>query len=85
MGKRDGKQQGPQTHAEGQHGDKTHAAFIEALHHKLPDSEALEAPKMADPDADAFGEPHPGRHRLNEDREQHDRAEKQSEANRLRG
>jgi hypothetical protein len=32
---------------------------------------------------DAFGRPHPGHHRLTEDREQHDAAEKDSEANRL--
>jgi len=85
MGKRDGKQPGPQTHAEGQHGDKTHSAFIDALHHKLAGSESAEPEKTDDPDTDAFGVPIPGRHRLHEDREQHDRAEKGSEANRLRG
>src|SRR5881628_84416 len=32
MQNRDGQQKGPQEHAEGQHGDKAHSAFIEGLH-----------------------------------------------------
>jgi hypothetical protein len=32
MGKRDGQQKGAQTHAEGQHGAKARARFIESLH-----------------------------------------------------
>ncbi len=34
MSKRDGHQQGPQDHAEGAHGSKTHHAFIQQLHSK---------------------------------------------------
>lgn len=32
MSKRDGQQKGPQQHAEGQHGELTHARFLEQLH-----------------------------------------------------
>jgi hypothetical protein len=31
MGKRDGEQKGPQQHAEGQHGERTHSRFIEQI------------------------------------------------------
>lgn len=72
MGKRDGQQKGAQTHAEGQHGAKAHAHFIDSLHDG-PD------PSAADVDT-TFNE---GGHRLREDREQHDEAEKNSEKNRL--
>ena len=34
MGKRTGRQKGPQQHAEGQHGERTHARFIEQLHQR---------------------------------------------------
>jgi hypothetical protein len=88
MSKRDGTQQGPQTHGEGQHGEKTTAAFIENLHARHPDTEQLDAEQSdavpAHPDADVYGRPTGGRHRLVEDRQQHDDAEKNSEANRLR-
>ncbi len=72
MGKRDGQQKGPQTHAEGQHGDKAHSRFIEQLHEGRQ-------PSGQDLGADAVE----GAHRLDEDREQHDEAEKNSEKNRL--
>ncbi|HEV7994278.1 MAG TPA: hypothetical protein VGP25_20810 [Gemmatimonadaceae bacterium] len=35
MGKRDGQQPGPQQHAEGQHGARTHARFLEQIHRGL--------------------------------------------------
>ena len=84
MGKRDGKQQGQQTHAEGQHGEKTHAAFIEALHHKATESDTPDRAPPEEADVDAAGRPIVGHHRLREDRQQHDEAEKNSEGNRLR-
>ena len=90
MGKRDGEQKGAQTHAEGQHGDKTHNAFIDDLHGRHGGSEESEgAPQNGNAanaanDVDAYGRPISGHHRLHEDREQHDEAEKNSEANRLR-
>ncbi len=72
MGKRDGRQKGAQTHAEGQHGKKAHSRFIETLHEgRAPAEQELPA------------EPQEGRHRLREDRQQHDEADKNSEKNRL--
>ena len=72
MGKRDGQQKGAQTHAEGQHGKKAHSRFIETLHEsRAPSANELE------------GDSEQGRHRLREDREQHDEADKNSEKNRL--
>ena len=85
MGKaQDGNQQGAQNHAEGQHGDKAHSAFIEDLHGKHGGSEESEGAPQEQNDVDAYGRPIAGHHRLHEDREQHDEAEKNSEANRLR-
>ena len=72
MGKRDGRQKGAQTHAEGQHGKKAHTRFIESLQEgRAPSAQELGA------------EAEEGEHRLHEDREQHDEAEKNSEKNRL--
>lgn len=76
-----GHQKGPQQHAEGQHGRRTHAAFIDGLHGRHGGSEESEgAPQEQGPDS---GESIRGHHRLSEDRQQHDEAEKNSEANRL--
>ena len=72
MGKRDGRQKGAQTHAEGQQGKKAHARFIESLQ----EGGAASAEELG---AEAVE----GAHRLREDREQHDEAEKNSEKNRL--
>jgi hypothetical protein len=49
MGKRDGRQKGAQTHAEGQHGAKARARFIESLHegneqHQEAENEAEKKP-----------------------------------------
>jgi hypothetical protein len=84
MSKRKGRQQGPQTHAEGEHGDKTHSEFIEEIHGRHGGSEESEGSPQGGNDFDAFGRPTGGHHRLDEDREQHDEAERNSEANRLR-
>lgn len=73
MGKSRGKQKGAQQHAEGQHGEKTHRAHIEQLQ-SGPEREAQ------GPDNDHAAE---GKHRLFEQREQHDEADKNSEKNRL--
>lgn len=72
MTKRDGQQKGAQTHAEGEHGTKAHARFIESLH----ESREPPAPEVGTESAE-------GGHRLREDREQHDEADKNSEKNRL--
>jgi len=82
MANRSGNQKGPQQHAEGQQGEKTHAAFLKGRHSGSPESEA--APQ-GENDADVYGQPKTGHHRLDEDREQHDEAEKNSENNKLRG
>ncbi len=71
MQTRDGHQKGPQVHAEGGHGDKTRSKIIEQLHSGAK-HEVVEHP-----------EPHEGSHRLVEDRQQHDAAEKRSEKTRL--
>jgi hypothetical protein len=40
MAERKGQQKGPQQHAEGQHGEKTHERFIEQIHKAMdPDDE----------------------------------------------
>ena len=78
MANEKGRQQGPPDHAEGQHGDKTHEEFIEGLHGRHGGSEESEGAPQ-----DHSDEPTAGHHRLDEVREQHDEAEKNSEANRL--
>ena len=72
MGKRDGHQKGAQRHAEGQHGKKAHARFIEQLQEGRPPAAA-----------ERSGDGKQGGHRLNEDRQQHDEGDKNSEKNRL--
>lgn len=84
MTDRDGEQQGAQDHDEGQHGDKTHSAFIEELHGRHGGSEESEGSPQGENDVDVYGQPITGHHRLREERQQHDEAEKNSEANRLR-
>ena len=77
MGKRDGQQKGPQEHAEGQHGERAHARFVEQLHQPMRgDDDAASVPNVVKSDE--------GRHRLDEDRQQHDEADKNSEFNRQR-
>ena len=77
MGKRDGRQKGPQKHAEGQHGERTHARFLEQIHEKLDrgDDDA------SAPDVDRSDE---GRHRSDGDGQQHDDADKNSGFDRQR-
>lgn len=71
MGNRKRRQPGPQRHAEGQHGQKTHTRFIEMLNDSDTSREARA--KRAE------GPPVEGHHRLRQDRRQHDEAEKGSE------
>ena len=62
---------GAQEHAEGQHGDRTHARFQEQIH---------ESPRT---EADNIIATHrEGKHRLDEGREQHDEADQQQDQNR---
>lgn len=67
MANRKSRQPGPQQHAEGMHGERTHARFIEQLQEGSPQRKATEGANVE------------GHHRLHQDREQHDEAEKNSE------
>lgn len=65
---------GPQGHAEGEHGDKTHARLIQQLHegeHRESRADRIEHDRELQAEK--------GGRRLVEDREQHDEAEKNSE------
>jgi hypothetical protein len=80
MQNRDGVQKGPQDHAEGQHGSKTRSKILEQLHSgngatNHDSSEELKRPKHL--------AHHNAAHRLFEERQQHDEAEKNSEKTRL--
>ena len=77
MPKDRGKQKGPQRHAEGQHGEKAHQRFIEQLHVGTSHEPREEKEKSREQHRQD------GEHRLFEQREQHDEAEKNSEWNRL--
>lgn len=80
MQNRDGLQKGPQDHAEGQHGSKTHGKFIEQLHSGNGEPANRSEPREASPRNPGH---HNAVHRLTEDREQHDEAERNSEKTRL--
>jgi hypothetical protein len=79
MSERDADKKQTYRKAEGQHGEKTHEAFIEGLHGRHGGSEESEGR----PQGPQSGAPIEGHHRLFEDRQQHDEAEKKSEATRL--
>ena len=71
--------QGKKPSVEGRHGDKTHSAFLENLHTSSRTDDEATGKQLGD-----AANPGPdGRHRLREDRQQHDEAEKDSEYNRL--
>jgi hypothetical protein len=81
MQNRDGVQKGPQDHAEGGHGAKTRSKIREQLHSgngAVAQNNAANG--MSDSDRQAH---HQAAHRLFEDRQQHDEAEKRSEKTRL--
>ncbi|HKW48076.1 MAG TPA: hypothetical protein VJN70_11540 [Gemmatimonadaceae bacterium] len=67
-------QKGPQDHAEGQHGDKTHSKIQEQLR-DAPREESRED-RLERERREAAEQ---GRRRLVEDRQQHDEAERNSE------
>jgi hypothetical protein len=82
----DKNQKGQQQHAEGQHGEKAHAAFLEQIHN----SQGGEAEKRAEDQVAERGSAYganesDGRHRISENREQHDEAEKNSELRKAHG
>lgn len=65
-------------HAEGQHGPKTHARFVEQLHERAA-REPVEERVARERSRSAAR----GRRRLTQDREQHDEKRKNSELTRL--
>jgi len=74
----EGDQRGAQSHAEGEYGDVAREANRDRVHH---------SERQADGAGDDASEPPPtadGRHRLSEDRQQHDEADKNAEKNRAR-
>ena len=77
MGKR---RQRPIPHAEGEHGPRTHARIIEQLH-----SRPAELPAEVRADLQRIRAAFQGKRRLVEDRQQHDDAEKRSQARRRDG
>jgi hypothetical protein len=80
MQNKDGVQKGPQDHAEGQHGAKTRSKILEQLH----SGNGNGAPEAGKNGVDPLKTvPHPTAHRLFEERQQHDVAEKNSEKTRL--
>ncbi len=77
----EGNQKGAQPHAEGaQHGEKAHERLQEQLRGKDTGG-PRDQEHQPDEETDA---PRLGRHKLHEDRQQHDEADKNSEKNRLR-
>jgi hypothetical protein len=74
MQNKNGKQKGPQDHAEGQHGSKTRSKILEQLH--SGNGAVQRRPNNN-------GTDHNGARRLVEDRQQHDHGEKKSEKTRL--
>ena len=81
MQNRHGVQKGPQDHAEGQHGAKTRSKILEQLHsHNGNGAVGPNKPGVA-PSTDQSH--HTAAHRLFEERQQHDEAEKHSEKTRL--
>jgi len=80
MQNRDGIQKGPQDHAEGQHGSKTRSKFLEQL--KTGNGVPPEEPQNGLEPKKHIAH-HNAAHRLFEERQQHDEAEKNSEKTRL--
>jgi hypothetical protein len=81
MQNRDGVQKGPQDHAEGQHGAKTRSKILEQLHSRNGNG-AID-PNKSVPETSKSPAHHNAAHRLFEERQQHDEAEKNSEKTRL--
>ncbi len=90
MASRRRQEGGKKQNAEGMHGDRTHKAFQEQLKHGIGEPVDPDAGTKVEGQEGQPGEtlkahvPGPdGKHRLFEDRQQHDEADKNSEKNRL--
>jgi len=81
MQNRDGVQKGPQDHAEGQHGAKTRSKILEQLHSGNGNGAVDPTKNGVEPIKSPAH--HNAAHRLFEERQQHDEAEKNSEKTRL--
>jgi hypothetical protein len=81
MQNRDGVQKGPQDHAEGQHGAKTRSKILEQL--QSGNGNGTVDPNKAGLEPVKDLAHHNAAHRLFEQRQQHDEAEKNSEKTRL--
>jgi hypothetical protein len=81
MQNRDGVQKGPQDHAEGQHGAKTRSKILEQLH--SGNGNGAVDPNKTGLESEKDLAHHNSAHRLFEERQQHDEAEKNSEKTRL--
>jgi hypothetical protein len=82
MQNRDGVQKGPQDHAEGQHGAKTRGKILEQLHSGNGNAPPVDPSKNGLDHTKSLAH-HNAAHRLFEERQQHDEAEKNSEKTRL--
>ena len=82
MAKQRGHQKGPQGHAEGQQGRKTHTAFLEGRHGRHGGGLESEGAPQENGNLSAHVGESDGKHRLFEGREQHDEASKNSETSR---
>jgi hypothetical protein len=84
----DGDQPGAQTHAEGEYGERARGANRERIHHAERDErderDANDANDVSGDESESSTASNDGRHRLREDRQQHDEADKNSEKNRAR-
>jgi hypothetical protein len=83
MQNRDGVQKGPQDHAEGQHGAKTRSKILEQLHSRNGNGNGVVDPNKVGVEPTKDLGHHNATHRLFEERQQHDEAEKNSEKTRL--
>jgi hypothetical protein len=84
MQNKDGVQKGPQDHAEGQHGTKTHSKFLEQLKNGNGKNNGATPEASADAvEPNKTPAQHSSAHRLFEQRKQRDAAEKGSEKTRL--
>jgi hypothetical protein len=80
MQNREGVQKGPQDHAEGQHGAKTRSKILEQLH---SGNGVVKGDSQSQEQSTSDVGRHAAAHRLFDQRQQHDEAEKNSEKTRL--
>ena len=82
MTNRENDRRGAQAHAEGEYGSRAREGNRERLHRTGDDDTDGDTAQTRDA-GDAQGSAREGKHRIYEDRQQHDEADKNSEKNRL--